>query len=171
MNKYTPEQKAEVLQRARAIVDQHRREREQAADTMARDNVTDHQHEPDLHFTRPIESALDRWKREGTERMEREQAERERRDLEAIERRITQRVLANMQGLVAAEHEYLMNEFLPAYWNELHDEITGAIERSYELAFANVRSDLAALRTAVQKFTGTDAVIDLPALRVGKPLN
>ena len=124
----------------------------------------------------PLEDKLARWKREADEQMAHNERARRERDYQALETRVTERVLATMQGLVNDEHDYLLKHFLPELLaclrHEISDEITSAIATAYERAFADVRADFDALRQAVKKLAGDEnAIIDLPPLRVGKPFH
>jgi hypothetical protein len=119
----------------------------------------------------PVEDAGLRWRRKNEQHELEREHERRKNEVKAIERRIEAQVRASLtetfKAIVDEEHKYMVEQLLPELINELKDaiadDVSAEIERAYRLAFADMRSDIQALRDAIRKALGTDA-IDLPAI-------
>jgi NADH dehydrogenase/NADH:ubiquinone oxidoreductase subunit G len=174
MSRYSDEQREAILAETRATLERARAEREEpAAYAMVDDDPEDAAAVLAAALARPVESGLDRWRREAREqeaRFARERAQRERDarpapvDWTAIDRHIADAV----EAAVDAEREY-QREFLAHVVAELRNEGSEAVER----ATATLNAEVAEARVAVAELRlalatsasakSSDAVLDLPA--------
>jgi CYTH domain-containing protein len=156
MSKYSDEEKAAVLARARATL----------AEPMPERVVPNENNYP------PFESPSAKWRREATEEMERAEREKRANDHRTIERRITNAVMTSLQGLidqamaseraeigqaVAAERAHMM-ELLPELLAKMRAEIRRSITAEINAAVGELRAEVNVAR-AVDKSAN---VIDMP---------
>lgn len=141
MSKYSDEEKANILRRARALLEEGM--------------VVEQPYSP------PAEPQTAGWKR----RAEELEAAREKHKLEfevaAIERRVEQQLRAvltdSFKSLIQAEHDYICNELFPELFNTISDSVRDEIK---ETLIAELRADVA----TIKKRLGIEVVTDLPAI-------
>jgi hypothetical protein len=150
MSKYSEAEKQAILEQARATLEQ---------------GIEPNNPEP------ASESQLEAWKRRQEEQDAAREKHKRESEIAAIERRIQGQLQVlltdSFKGIVAAEHDYLMNELLPELFCELRgaisDSIKIEIENNYKTAIAELRTDVAALKKRLDT-----EVIEHPALRAAR---